>query len=95
MQEEEGDDDESEEQRPGDLQNEPKKTAVAESSAFIARFEQGLPGKAVPEMAPLSAVPQASAASEEVPRARWVRLPGRTQRRTAESKGISDDIMTG
>ena len=93
MQEEEGDDDESEEQRPGDLQNEPKKTAVAESSAFIARFEQGLPGKAVPEMAPLSEVSQASDASEEVPRARWV--PGTMRRRTIESKGISDDIMTG
>ena len=43
--EEEEDDDESEEQHLGDqVQNEPKKAAVSESSTFIARLKQGSVG---------------------------------------------------
>jgi hypothetical protein len=51
--------------------------------------QEGLPGKAVPAMAPLSKV---SHAFEEVPRVRWVRLPGTMQRRITESTGLSDDM---
>ena len=78
---------------PGQLNQEATTSSASGYSGHA--FSSGLPGKAVPEMAPLSEVSQASDASEEAPRARWVRLPGTMQHKTTESKGISDDIMTG
>ena len=73
-----------------------QEAATSSASSYSGHvFSSGLPGKAVTEMTPLSEVSQASDASEEVPRAQWVRLPGTMRRRTTESKGISDDIMTG
>ena len=76
---------------PGPLNQE---AATSSASSYSGHaFSSGLPGKAVTEMTPLTEVSQASDASEEVPRARWV--PGKMRRRRTESKGISDDRMTG
>ena len=73
-----------------------QEAATSSASSYSGHvFSSGLPGKAVTEMTPLSEVSQASDASEEVPRAQWVRLPGKMRRRTIESKGISDERMTG
>ena len=78
---------------PGPLNQEAATSSASSYSGHV--FSSGLPGKAVTEMTPLSEVSQASDASEEVPRAQWVRLPGKMRRRTIESKGISDERMTG
>ena len=75
---------------PGPL-NQEAATSSASSYGGYA-FPSGLPGKAVPAMAPLSEASRESDALEEVPRVRWVRLPGTMQRRITESTGLSDDM---
>ena len=69
---------------PGPLNQE---AATSSASSYSGHaFSSGLPGKAVTEMTPLSEVSQASDASEEVPRARWVRLPGTMQHNLKQPK---------